>query len=272
MDVFDNVLRSVSSGLRYPVIILLVVLAVVVLVLIGIMIAELVSDRRKFKAFMPVLADRIELDSDPVGVIATSGLLIRQKRILVELCKHSELSDESRESMAVQLLEGERARYAARIKLSDYLAKIGPMLGLMGTLIPLGPGLIALGQGDTQTLSESLLTAFDTTVMGMVIAALALLVSTIRKGWYDEYMTMLEACAEIVLKRAQNHYEFKFPEGGAQGLNPSDKPEPVEGAEAAPSEELPEAADEPEAKAEPQSEAASEPEEAASANDEGEER
>lgn len=272
MDVFDNVLRSVSSGLRYPVIILLVVLAVVVLVLIGIMIAELVSDRRKFKAFMPVLADRIELDEDPVGVIATSGLLIRQKRILVELCKHSELSDESRESMAVQLLEGERARYAARIKLSDYLAKIGPMLGLMGTLIPLGPGLIALGQGDTQTLSESLLTAFDTTVMGMVIAALALLVSTIRKGWYDEYMTMLEACAEIVLKRAQNHYEFKFPEGGAQGVEPSDGSKPLAVPDAEASEKASEAEVEPQGDAGSEPADEPEPEEATPATDEGEER
>lgn len=223
-EVFDTVLRSVSTGLRYPVIFLLVALAVVVLVLIGIMIAEMVGDRRAFKAFMPQLADRIELDDDPVGVIANSGLLVRQKRILVELCRHAELSDESRESMAVQLLEKERTHYSNRVKVSDYLAKIGPMLGLMGTLIPLGPGLVALGQGDTQTLSESLLTAFDTTVMGMVIAALALLVSTIRKSWYDEYMTMLEACAEVVLKRAQGHYEFTFPQATDAGL-------PQEGAE-----------------------------------------
>lgn len=49
------------------------------------------------------------------------------------------------------------------------------MLGLLGTLIPLGPGIIALGQGDTQTLSTSLLTAFDTTIAACAPRPCALL-------------------------------------------------------------------------------------------------
>ena len=59
------------------------------------------------------------------------------------------------------------------------------MFGLMGTLIPLGPGLIALGQGDTKTLSDSLLIAFDTTIAGLVAGAIAYVVSGIRKSWYE---------------------------------------------------------------------------------------
>lgn len=73
------------------------------------------------------------------------------------------------------------------------------MLGLLGTLIPLGPGIIALGQGDTYTLSKSLLTAFDTTIAGLVAAALAIVVSAIRRRWYREYGSVLEAlCTEVL--------------------------------------------------------------------------
>lgn len=74
------------------------------------------------------------------------------------------------------------------------------MLGLMGTLIPLGPGIIALGQGDTYTLSTSLLMAFDTTVAGLACAAAALIISTIRKRWYRNYMSMLETLMECTLE------------------------------------------------------------------------
>jgi len=51
--------------------------------------------------------------------------------------------------------------------------QLGPILGLLGTLIPLGPGLAALGSGDIVTLAEALTVAFDTTVTGLVIGALA---------------------------------------------------------------------------------------------------
>ena len=69
-----------------------------------------------------------------------------------------------------------------RVKITDLIAKVAPMLGLMGTLIPLGPGIVAIGEGDVQVLAESLLIAFDTTVLGLIVAAVALCVSTIRKA------------------------------------------------------------------------------------------
>lgn len=60
-------------------------------------------------------------------------------------------------------------------------------------------GIIALGQGDTYTLSTSLLTAFDTTIAGLVAAAFAIVVSSIRRRWYREYGSLLEAlCTEVL--------------------------------------------------------------------------
>ncbi len=45
--------------------------------------------------------------------------------------------------------------------------RIGPGLGLIGTLIPMGTGLASLGQGDLGQLSQDLVVAFTTTVVGM---------------------------------------------------------------------------------------------------------
>ena len=75
------------------------------------------------------------------------------------------------------------------------------MFGLLGTLIPLGPGILALGQGDTFTLSSSLLTAFDTTVAGLLAAAVATVVSSLRRSWYRQYVSQLEVLSQCILDR-----------------------------------------------------------------------
>ncbi len=46
----------------------------------------------------------------------------------------------------------------------------GPALGLMGTLIPLGPALVGLAVGDIQTMSTNLVIAFSTTVIASSLA------------------------------------------------------------------------------------------------------
>ena len=78
------------------------------------------------------------------------------------------------------------------------------MFGLLGTLIPLGPGIIALGQGDTMTLSQSLMTAFDTTIAGLIVAAIAIVISTIRRCWYNNYISVLETVMDCVVEMEKN--------------------------------------------------------------------
>lgn len=79
-----------------------------------------------------------------------------------------------------------------RIARSDLFARVGPTLGLMGTLIPLGPGIAALGRGDFVTLSEAITTAFDTTVIGLVIGLFGYLTGRFRRSAYDRALTRLE--------------------------------------------------------------------------------
>lgn len=201
----NNVLRAVASGLKYPVIAVLILLMAAAVLLAGSLVVEIFTERRHLKVKMPALVDALR---SPEGTleetIAASGLLKRQKAVLIELTKHPELTGEMRQALAVRLLEEEQARFERIVALSDTIAKLGPMFGLLGTLIPLGPGIIALGQGDTYTLSQSLLTAFDTTIAGLICAAVATVISSVRKGWYANYMSILEALMECVLE-VENH-------------------------------------------------------------------
>lgn len=79
-----------------------------------------------------------------------------------------------------------------RIERSDFLARISPMLGLMGTLIPLGPGLSALGTGELSILTTAMSVAFDTTVLGLLIGIAGFVLGRVRRRWYDSALTMME--------------------------------------------------------------------------------
>lgn len=197
----NEILRAAASALRYPVIVALILMMAAALVLLGSLIAEIFTERRHLKVKMPELVDNLRAKEIPTAeCIADSGLLKRQKAALTELTVHPELTDNMREALAARMLDQEQNRYNRLIKYSDMICKLGPMFGLMGTLIPLGPGIIALGSGDTYTLSTSLLTAFDTTIAGLISAAVCLIISTVRKAWYGNYMSMLEALMDCVLE------------------------------------------------------------------------
>ncbi len=90
------------------------------------------------------------------------------------------MSPEYRESLALKMVEDEGISVSKKLEKTDVIAKISPAVGLMGTLIPLGPGLTALGAGDIQNLAQHLLIAFDAAVLGMASAAIAFTVSKIR--------------------------------------------------------------------------------------------
>ena len=80
-----------------------------------------------------------------------------------------------------------------RIERSDLLARVGPMLGLMGTLIPLGPGLAALGRGEVSELARAVTVAFDTTVLGLLVGIIGFVIGRLRRRWYDALLDRVEA-------------------------------------------------------------------------------
>lgn len=70
----------------------------------------------------------------------------------------------------------------------------------MGTLIPMGAGLASLGTGDISTLSQTIIVPFDTTVVGVGSGAVAYSISKVRKRWYEEYISNLDALADVTLE------------------------------------------------------------------------
>lgn len=197
-------LHSAAQCLIVPTVILLFLFGAYAVYTIGSLVVEVLVERKHYRAVLPRLID--ELDAAPcegiAEVIERSGLLDTQRACLLELSAHLHLPDDALTEVAKRLLADERKRYERALFFTDAAAKVAPMLGLMGTLIPLGPGIVALSSGDLETLSSSLLVAFDTTVAGLAVAVVCFLVSKVRRGWYADYLVSVEAAMNTILEKA----------------------------------------------------------------------
>ena len=197
----NSIMRQIVTMLDVPVKVVLIVMLVISLIMVGGLIAELLQ-RRYLTVKAASVIDAIKKgDNDTVTIIKNSALLAKQKRLLLELTIHNSLTDEMKENFASSLLDNYSQNLDWVVKKSDLIVKLGPTFGLLGTLIPLGPGIIALAQGDTATLSYSLLAAFDTTVIGLIAASICTVISMIRRRWYAKDKIMLTLIMEAVLER-----------------------------------------------------------------------
>jgi biopolymer transport protein ExbB/TolQ len=85
-----------------------------------------------------------------------------------------------------------------RLERTRILVRVGPMLGLMGTLIPLSPALIGLATGNTEKLAVNLTTAFSVTVIGLLIGGLAFAISIVRDRMYSQDISDMEYLLELL--------------------------------------------------------------------------
>ncbi len=197
----NSIMRQIVTMLDVPVKAVLIVMLVISLIMVGGLIAEWLQ-RRYLTVKAASVIDAIKKgDNDTVTIIKNSALLAKQKRLLLELTIHNSLTDGMKENFASSLLDNYSQNLDWVIKKSDLIIKLGPTFGLLGTLIPLGPGIIALAQGDTATLSYSLLAAFDTTVIGLIAASICTIISMIRRRWYAKDKIMLTLIMEAVLEK-----------------------------------------------------------------------
>ncbi|MDO8187595.1 MotA/TolQ/ExbB proton channel family protein [Conexibacter sp. JD483] len=83
-----------------------------------------------------------------------------------------------------------------RLDRTRMLVRAGPAIGLMGTLIPLAPGLKALSGGDISQLAADLRIAFAATVVGLLVGTVAFALTLVRTRLYSEDLAALERAAE----------------------------------------------------------------------------
>lgn len=139
------------------------------------------------------------------NIVNNASIEKSQKIVLCEIADSKSLGKKSREALARKLIGEEEDKIEKDLQRTDIVTRIGPTVGLMGTLIPMGPGLAALGSGDVTTLAAAIIVAFDTTVIGIGAGAVAYFASKIRRRWYEQYLSNLDALSDAILDRLNDN-------------------------------------------------------------------
>ena len=210
-EILSASLHVISQSLIIPVIVGLLAFMVYSIIQVGGILSEYSSRKKTDLKEIEDLITNFSNAGTPEGikeVLNGSNLPSNHKLLLGKIALKGHMGEKSREAFARKLIESEEIKAANSIEKTDIIAKIAPAVGLMGTLIPLGPGLAALGGGDIQLLSQNLLIAFDSAIIGMAAASIAFTISRIRRRWYEDQLSTLDTLAESILE-VMNHAQTK---------------------------------------------------------------
>jgi len=98
-----------------------------------------------------------------------------------------------------RLLQVHELALSHRLDRIRFVIKVGPALGLMGTLIPMGISLAALAEGNIPKMAGSMVTAFTATVAGLGAGVLAYLIALSRERWAREDVREMAHAAELAI-------------------------------------------------------------------------
>jgi biopolymer transport protein ExbB/TolQ len=173
IDQIRELLHVLAGLLIWPVLTSLLALAVAIVIAVGGFLQEAWQRRRGRKLQLAMALERLEAS-------ATASADTLEMRLEASL-QHSE-----------------RRLYRAPLRLK-LAVRLGPALGLMGTLIPMASALQGLATGNLPALASNLVTAFAATVVGLAISLLAFLMAAAREDWARTDAQALAMQAERLL-------------------------------------------------------------------------
>lgn len=193
MNTISNILYWISTGLLVPVIVLLIFFFVRALILIGAFFGQYLNQKRTATKFY----DRIRNLTPATLPEFTASLPETPASITMAYAK--KIIGERGNNAKIELLLAEYEIEADKnISTSKVLTKMGPILGLMGTLIPMGPALVGLASGDIASMAYNMQVAFATTVVGLVVSGIGFLTQQVKERWAISNLTILEYLADVV--------------------------------------------------------------------------
>jgi len=186
----ENILFDVADALRYPVLIAALLAVIAVVIELGALFAELRKRRGRglprLEQALAAIRDALAKGDNQTALTIARGLGYNgaMKDALAAIVEQRAMPDAA-DRIAKRMAEYDY-RSMKRLERTRILVRMGPALGLMGTLIPLSPALAALAEGDVQRLTDDLRVAFSVTVVGLLIGMIAFAVSLVRDRLYAQ--------------------------------------------------------------------------------------
>ena len=180
MTIITQILNWISAGLLLPVIVLLLAGLASSLITLGGFASYSLSmfrERTRARKLMKRFREGDFSGSPEPGQLASRVLRMEQSGWNRLDCE--------------KFISDLRADYDRELEHLSFMIKVAPMLGLMGTLIPMGPALAGLASGDIASMAYNIQIAFATTVVGCFIAGIELLVYSVKKHWFADEISNL---------------------------------------------------------------------------------
>ena len=192
MDNISQILFLVSDSLLIPDIIVLLVLFVRALFLVGSFYNQYITKYKNERQLRPILnqltTERME-ELQAALPEKDNSLYIKYLRAIL-----ARPADDTYADYMITNFENEAEKDVVTSKL---LAKVGPVLGLIGTLIAMSPALTGLSQGDISKMASNMQVVFATTVVGLVVSLVGLVTLQFKQRWYAKEVNQLDYITRI---------------------------------------------------------------------------
>ena len=199
MKYVSNVLFWISNGLLVPVIVGLLYFFVNSILLLGIFFNQYLTHSKQTKLLKKTLDS---LRADDMEKLKVEAGKLPQSNFTGFLCNIVEAPSKAYSN---RLLADYEVRADAELGKYKLLTKFGPILGLMGTLIPMGPALAGLATGDVASMAYNMQIAFATTVVGLFVGAIGYVLLQIKQRWFVAELADLEFIADLKEQNTSNN-------------------------------------------------------------------
>ena len=196
MEAISKTLFWVSNSLLIPDILILLILFARSLLLLGSFYGQYMVKRRTDK----VLKDKIKnLTSAGIEDLKLNlpdrdnSLFTRYLRDLLSTPASDAYSD-----FSISNFENEAEK---DLSISKLMSKMGPVLGLVGTLIAMSPALVGLSTGDISGMAYNMQVVFSTTVVGLVISSIGIITLQFKKRWYAKDINNLDYVSRVLTEK-----------------------------------------------------------------------
>lgn len=193
MEIISKALFWVANSLLIPDIIILLCLFARSLLLIGSFYNQFMTKRKNGNRLNDCIKS---LTPDTVDNLRTalpqhdSSLFVGYLRDL--------LNNPPSEAYSDYLISNFENEADKDVSTSRLLAKMGPVLGLIGTLISMSPALVGLSTGDISGMAYNMQVVFATTVVGLVVSAVGLVTLQYKQRWYGKDTNNLDYVSRIL--------------------------------------------------------------------------
>ena len=192
MNYITDILYWISSGLLVPVILILIFFFLRSLLLLGGFFSQYLTMR---KSGILLQKEVNQLTADNLYTLSDH---LPKGKLPVVTCISKMLENRNSPAKVTFLLDEYECLVERELETPKMFTKMGPMLGLMGTLIPMGPALVGLSSGDIASMAYNMQVAFATTVIGLFAGGIGFVVKAVKQRWYRRDMGMLNYIADML--------------------------------------------------------------------------